>query len=84
MMNSPRSDVEKINLIEEGKKLGINELIKRSEIINNSLKSYCLKCRNDTENINSIVSNTSNGRTMISSNCAKCGSKKLRNKRAIK
>ena len=84
MMNSPRSDVEKINLIEEGKKLGINELIKRSEIINNSLKSYCLKCRNDTENINSRVSNTSNGRTMILSNCAKCGSKKLRNKRAIK
>ena len=83
-MNSPRSDVEKINLIVEGKKLGINELIKRSEIINNSLKSYCLKCRNDTENINSRVSNTSNGRTMILSNCVKCGSKKSRNKGVIK
>ena len=40
MMNSQRSDVEKVNLIEEGKKIGINEVIKRNEIINNSLKQY--------------------------------------------
>ena len=38
MMNSQRSDSEKINLIEEGKKIGINEVIKRNKIINNSLK----------------------------------------------
>ena len=38
MMNSQRSDVEKISLIEEGKKIGINEVIKRNEIINSSLK----------------------------------------------
>ena len=38
MMNSQRSDVEKISLIEEGKKIGINEVIKRNEIINTSLK----------------------------------------------
>ena len=38
MMNSQRSDVEKISLIKEGKKIGINEVIKRNEIINNSLK----------------------------------------------
>ena len=31
MMNSPRSDVEKVSLIEEGKKIGINEVIKRNE-----------------------------------------------------
>ena len=37
-MISQRSDVEKINLIEEGKKIGINEVIKCNEIINNSLK----------------------------------------------
>ena len=42
------------------------------------MKSYCLKCRTDTENINSRVSNTSNGRTMILSKCAKSGSKKPR------
>ena len=38
MMNSQRSVVEKINLIEEGEKIGINEVIKRDKIFNNSLK----------------------------------------------
>ena len=40
------------------------------------MKSYCLRCRKDTENINPRVSNTSNGRTMILSKYAICGSKK--------
>ena len=38
MMNSHRSDAGKISLIEKGKKLGINEVIKSNEIIKNSLK----------------------------------------------
>ena len=38
MMNSHRSDAEKVSVIEEGKKIGINEVIKRNEIINNNLK----------------------------------------------
>ena len=38
MMNSQRSDVEKINLIEQGKKIDINEVIKQNKTINNSLK----------------------------------------------
>ena len=38
MMNSQRSDTEKNSLIEKGKKIGINEVIKRNEINNNSLK----------------------------------------------
>ena len=42
------------------------------------MKSYCLKCRKDTENINLRVSNTSNGRRIILSKCAICGSKKSR------
>ena len=42
------------------------------------MKSYCLKCRKDTENINPRVSNTSNCRTMVLSKCAICGSKKSR------
>ena len=42
------------------------------------MKSYCLKCRKDTENINPRVSNTSNGRTMILSKYAVCNSKKSR------
>ena len=40
------------------------------------MKSYCLKCKKNTENINPRVSNTSNGKTMLLSKCAKCGSKK--------
>ena len=39
MMKSQRSDSEKINLIEEGKNIGIDQVIKRSELINSSLKS---------------------------------------------
>ena len=42
------------------------------------MKSYCLKWRKDTKNINPRVSNTSNGKTMILSKCAICGSKKSR------
>ena len=41
------------------------------------MKCYCLKCRINTENINPRVSNTSNGKTMLSK-CAKCDSKKSR------
>ena len=38
--------------------------------------SYCLKCKKDTESINSIILKTTNGKTMIFSTCAICGSKK--------
>ena len=33
------------------------------------MKSYCLKCRKDTENINPRVLGTSNGKAMILSTC---------------
>ena len=42
------------------------------------MKSYCLKCRKDTENINPNVSSTCNGKAMVLSKCAICGSKKSR------
>ena len=42
------------------------------------MKSYCLKCRKDPENINSKVSETSNNRIMVLSKCAICSSKKSR------
>ena len=42
------------------------------------MESYCLKCRKYTENINPQLSSTSNGKTMILSKCAICGSKKSR------
>ena len=42
------------------------------------MKTYCLKRRKDTENINPRVSITSKGKAMILSKCAICGSKKSR------
>ena len=42
------------------------------------MKSYCLQCRKDTGNINPRVPKTSNGRTMVLSKYAICGSKKWR------
>ena len=38
------------------------------------MESYCLKCKKYTKNINPQVSSTSNGKLMISSKCAICGS----------
>ena len=42
------------------------------------MKSFCLKCRKNTENINRRFSKTSNGRTIVLSKCAICDSKKAR------
>ena len=42
------------------------------------MESYCLKCKKNTENIDPEISSTNNGRVMILSKCAICGSKKLR------
>ena len=39
IMESQRRGTEKINLTEEGKKIGINEIVKRNQIITNSLMS---------------------------------------------
>ena len=39
---------------------------------------YCLKWKKDTESIDSKVLKTRNGRTILSSKRAICGSKKLR------
>ena len=40
------------------------------------MESYCLRCKKYTKNINTQVSSTSNGKMMILSKCAICGSKK--------
>ena len=40
------------------------------------MESYCLKCKKYTKNINPHVSSTSNGKLMIISKCAICGSRK--------
>ena len=38
--------------------------------------TYCFKCKKNTESIDPKVSETSDGKTMILSKCAICGSKK--------
>ena len=40
------------------------------------MESYCLKSKKYTKNINPHVSSTSNGKFMILSKCAICGSRK--------
>ena len=40
--------------------------------------SYCFKCERNTESINPKVSKTINGKTIILSTCAICGSKKIK------
>ena len=42
------------------------------------MESYCLKCKKNTENVDPEISSTSNGKAMILSKCAICGSKKSR------
>ena len=42
------------------------------------MESYCVKCKKYTKNINPRVLGTSNGKAMILSKCATCGSKKSR------
>ena len=52
----------------------INDLNK--QYYKDTMFSYCLKCKKNTESINPQVSKTTNGKAMILSTCAKCGSKK--------
>ena len=60
------------------KKVNEKALIKLLDKIHKhkTMLSYCLKCRKNTGNINPNISGTSNGKTMILSNCAISGSKK--------
>ena len=46
------------------------------------MKSYCLKCKKDTGNINPIVSKTSNNRIMILSKCKSKKSRFIKNQEA--
>ena len=42
------------------------------------MKSYCLKCKKDTENLNPRHSNNSNGKTVLQSKFSKFSRKKSR------
>ena len=43
--------------------------------------TYCFKCKNNTENVNSKVSKTKNGKSVLLSKCAICSKKKSRYER---
>ena len=81
--------LRKLTWLKKAKKIGINEVIKRDELLitvwNNTFKlvsikrkSYNSNCRKSTENINPSVSKTSNGKTMLLSKCSTYDSKKSR------
>ena len=42
------------------------------------MKNYCVKCRKNTENLNSKIFKTKNGRLLMQSKCTDCGIKKSR------
>ena len=42
------------------------------------MKTYCVKCRKNTENLNSKIFKTKNSRLTLQSKCAECGFKKSR------
>ena len=42
------------------------------------MATYCLRCREKTENLNSKIFKTKNGRLIMQSKCAECGIKKSR------
>ena len=91
MMKSQRRNTEEISLIEEGKKIGIDKIIKGNEMISNSFKVWNTQYRNlivwsvkqqqqqqKSEHKNPNVSTTNNGKIMLILKCAICGSKKSR------
>ena len=42
------------------------------------METYCIVCKENTDNINSNVVKTKNGRLMLMSKCSICGNKKSR------
>ena len=42
------------------------------------MKTYCVKCRKNTENLNSKIFKTKSGRLIMQSKCAECRFKKSR------
>ena len=42
------------------------------------MKTYCIKCRKDTENVDPKMVKTKNRRLLIQSKCTDCGIKKSR------
>ena len=49
-----------------------------ADVIKQSMLTYCVKCRKNTENLNPKIFKTKNVRLIMQSKCAKCGIKKSR------
>ena len=62
----------KTNMIQKLKWKFITDVIKRSML------TYCVKCRKNTENLDSKIFKTKNYRLTMQSKCANCGIKKSR------
>ena len=72
-----------MRLLNEIKLLIINEIIKSQY---KTMPSYCLNCRKNTKNMNPTVSESCNGKIMLLSKCAMCGSEKskvIKNKKQV-
>ena len=58
------------------------EETKNKPIINikykNKMKTYCVKCKEDTENIDPKIVRTKNNRLLMQTKCSDCGNKKSR------
>ena len=46
--------------------------------IKKNMQSYCVKCRKNTERLNSKIFKIKNGRVIMQTKCADCGTKKSR------
>ena len=53
-------------------------LREKSHQVKNKIKTYCVKCTKDTENINPKMVRTKNDRLIMQSKCSVCGIKKSR------
>ena len=52
--------------------------MKNNVTYKNKMKTYCVKCRKDTENIDPKIVRTKNNRLVMQSKCSICGIKKSR------
>ena len=49
-----------------------------TDVIKLSMKTYCVKCRKNTEKLDSTIFKTKNSRLIMQSKCPACGIKKSR------
>ena len=52
-------------------------MLLQTDVIKN-MKTYCVECRKNTENLDSTIFKTKNGRLIMQSKCPVCGIKKSR------